>query len=64
MYVLPAIDLARDAVARQFTYAEAPSDVAAVEVRPSRAPRTRSALAGALHRAAERVAPTECSPAH
>ena len=64
MYALLTLDVARDAVAEQFTYGEPLASVLeAAELAPV-APRTRSALAGLLHRVADLVAPRAWSPAH
>ena len=63
MYALPTLDVARDAVAAQFTYGEPLSTVVTREVPAPRAPRTRAAAAGLLHRVADALAPAEPSPA-
>ena len=64
MYALLTLDVARDAVAEQFAYGEPLASVLeAAELAPV-APRTRSALAGLLHRVADLVAPRAWSPAH
>jgi hypothetical protein len=55
------VGLARDAVAAQFSYSDEP---AAAEPQTRRAPRTRSAMAGVLHRLGDLVAPAEQHPAH
>lgn len=69
MFALPlAVDLARDAVAREVISAryDAPTvEPAAVRVQAApRVRRTRRRLAAVLHSTADLVAPTECSPAH
>ena len=46
MYALLTLDVARDAVAEQFTYGEPLSSVVEAEELAPVAPRTRSALAG------------------
>ena len=58
--------LARDAVADQLVGARATDPVLTGPAAPSRqprAPRTRTRLAVLLRRAADAVAPAECSPA-
>jgi hypothetical protein len=64
MFALLTLDVARDAVADQFTYGEPLSTVVRAEEHAPRAPRTRSALSVLLHRAADLVGPAEYSPAH
>ena len=64
MYALLTLDVARDAVADQFTYGEPLSTVVRPEEHAPRAPRTRSLLSGALHRVADLLAPADYSPAH
>ena len=64
MYALLTLDVARDAVAEQFTYGEPLASVVEAEELAPVAPRTRSALAGLLHRVADLVAPRAWSPAH
>jgi hypothetical protein len=64
MYALLTLDVARDAVAEQFTYGEPLSSVVEAEELAPVAPRTRSALAGLLHRVADLVAPRAWNPAH
>jgi hypothetical protein len=61
MYALLTLDVARDAVAEQFAYGE---PLASVVEADDVAPRTRSALAGLLHRVADLVAPPAWGPAH
>lgn len=56
MSALLTLDLARDAVAGQFTHDE-PAAPALTSAPTPRARRTRSVLARVLHRAAEAVAP-------
>ncbi len=56
MFALLTLDVARDAVARQFCHDE-PAEAALTSVPAPRVPRTRSALSGVLHRAADAVAP-------
>ena len=56
MYALLTLDVAREAVAWQFAHDE-PVEPALVPAPAPRAPRTRSALSGVLHRAADAVAP-------
>ena len=60
MYALLTLDVARDAVADQFTYGGPLADVVAPDHAPV-APRTRSLLATTLHRLADAVTP---APAH
>ena len=60
MYALLTLDVARDAVA----VGELLSSVVEAEELAPVAPRTRSALAGLLHRVADLVAPRAWSPAH
>ena len=62
MFALLTIDVARDAVAAQFDYAEQPAPAATGPT--PRAVRTRFALSVLLHRAADLVGPAEYSPAH
>jgi hypothetical protein len=64
MYSLLTLDVARDAVAEQFTYGEPLSSVVEAEELAPVAPRTRSALSAVLHRVAELVAPRAYAPAH
>ena len=64
MYSLLTLDVVRDAVADQFTYGEPLSSVVEAEELAPVAPRTRSALASALRRVADLVAPHTWSPAH
>ena len=64
MYALLTLDVARDAVAEQFTYGEPLSSVVEAEELAPVAPRTRTALARLLHRMADLVAPRAWSPAH
>jgi hypothetical protein len=65
MFALPlAVDLARDAVAREVSAAQPAGPVVAVVEPAPAVRRTRSRLAAVLHRAADAVAPTEYSPAH
>jgi hypothetical protein len=64
MYSLLTLDVVRDAVADQFTYGEPLASVVEAEELAPVAPRTRSALASALHRVADLVAPRTWSPAH
>jgi hypothetical protein len=64
MYTLLTLDVARDAVAEQFTYGEPLSSVVEADEPAPIAARTRSALAGLLHRVADLVAPRAWSPAH
>ena len=64
MYALLTLDVARDAVADQFTYGEPLSTVVRPEEHAPRAPRTRSLLSGALHRVADLLAPADYSPVH
>jgi hypothetical protein len=61
MYALLTVDVARNAVADQFRYDEPTAPSTRAE---ERAPRTRSLLSHALHRAADRLAPADYSPAH
>jgi len=68
MQSLIALVLATDAVARQFSYRDDETDVAPA-ARPvlrtgPRLARTRSSLAGALHRAGDAVAPAPYRTAH
>ena len=63
MFALLTIDVARDAVADQFTYGAPLSTVVTREVPVPRAPRTRSAMSGVLHRFADVLAPAEHCPA-
>ena len=73
MTTLLPLELARDAVAAQFAYDEHPVPTVANpragdpvarahRVPGTRARRTRTRVAGVLHRAADAVAPAECSP--
>ena len=64
MYALLTLDVARDAVAEQFAYGEPLASVLEAEELAPVAPRTRSALAGLLHRVADLVAPRDWSSAH
>jgi hypothetical protein len=64
MYALLTLDVARDAVAEQFTYGEPLSSVVEAEELAPVAPRTRTALARLLRRTAELVAPRAWSAAH
>ncbi|MEO5709369.1 MAG: hypothetical protein ABIQ59_06075 [Nocardioidaceae bacterium] len=64
MHSLLTLDVARDAVAEQFTYGEPLCSVVEAEELAPLAPRTRSALASVLHRVANLVAPRAYSPAH
>jgi len=64
MYALLTLDVARDAVAEQFTYGEPLSSVVEAEELAPVAPRTRTALAGLLRRTADLVAPRAWNPAH
>ncbi len=63
MHALLTLDVARDVVADQFRYDRPLAERAPAPVPAARAPRTRFALAGALHRIADTVAPAPCSPA-
>jgi hypothetical protein len=63
MYSLLTLDVARDAVAEQFTYGEPLSSVVEAEEPAPVAPRTRSALSAVLHRVADLVAPRAFTPA-
>ena len=61
-----AANLARNATAGHLVGAGASDPVVAetaAPVRRSRTPRTRAQLSALLHRAADAVAPAECSPA-
>ena len=64
MYALLTLDVARDAVAEQFTYGEPLASVVEAEELAPVAARTRSALAGLLHRVADLVTPRAWGPAH
>lgn len=64
MYALLTLDVARDAVAEQFTYGEPLSSVVEAEELAPVASRTRTALARLLHRTADLVAPRAWSAAH
>ena len=64
MLTLLPLDVARDAVADQFTYGEPLSTVVHPEEHAPRAPRTRFVAARLLHRVADLVAPRAWSPAH
>ena len=64
MYALLTLDVARDAVADQFTYGEALSAVVHAEEHAPRAPRTRFVAARLLHRTADLLTPADYSPAH
>ena len=64
MYALLTLDVARDAVAEQFTYGEPLASVVEAEELAPVAPRTRSAVAGLLHRVADLVAPRAWNPVH
>ena len=63
MFALLTLDVARDAVAAQFTYGAPLSSVVTREVPAPRAPRARTAAAGLLHRVADALTPAEPSPA-
>ena len=63
MYALLMLDVARDAVADQFTYGEPLATVVHREELAPRAPRTRSVAARVLHRAADLLTPADYSPA-
>ena len=63
MYNLIAFDMARDAVAAQFTYDEPRSTPLPVLATRPAASHTRARLAGVLHRVADAVAPATYSPA-
>jgi hypothetical protein len=56
--------LARDAVARQFDYPETETALPAAATTAPVGVRSRARLAGALHRAADAVAPAQYHPAH
>jgi hypothetical protein len=64
MYALLTLDVARDAVAEQFAYGRPLSSVVEAEELAPVAPRTRSAVAGLLHRVADLVAPRAWNPVH
>ena len=63
MYALLTLDVARAAVADQFSYGEPVPDAVTREGPAPSAPRTRFALSGLLHRLADTLAPAECSTA-
>jgi hypothetical protein len=63
MFALLTLDVARDLVSRQFAHDE-PAEPRLTSAPAPRAPRTRSALSGVLHRAADAVAPTGYRTAH
>ena len=64
MYALLTLDVARDAVAEQFTYGAPLSSVVEAEELAPVAPRTRTLLASLLHRVADLVTPREHVAAH
>ena len=63
MYALLTLDVARDAVADQFTYGEPLRRSSSRGARPAR-PAHPVAAARALHRVADLLAPADYSPAH